>query len=312
MKELTTKEALRICDQFPDLLVREVDFTGGEPLLRPDWPVIASRVVELGIDANILTNGLLLKAPLLAQMKDVGISGVGISLDGLESTHDSVRSHSGSYAAVMAGIESMQRVEMPFNVITTVNALNLPELPRMLDLLVAAGVKFWRLQAIIPMGRVRNQSDLPLDPFSIARLGWFVQEHSKRAEARGMRIICSDGLEYTAESGQDDRPWGGCSAGIVACGITSDGRVKGCLSMPDELTEGDLRTDDLWDIWFHPDSFAYTRNFAPSNLGPHCSGCEKGEECKGGCTSSSYCSTGQFHNDIFCFHKSNRLAMAEA
>jgi MoaA/NifB/PqqE/SkfB family radical SAM enzyme len=83
--ELTTEEALRICDQFPALMVREVDFTGGEPLMRPDWPIVAGRIVELGITANILTNGLGLDAPLIAQMQDVGITGVGISLDGLVS-----------------------------------------------------------------------------------------------------------------------------------------------------------------------------------------------------------------------------------
>lgn len=74
-----------------------------------------------------------------------------------------------------------------------------------------------------------------------------------------MHIICSDGLEYVIDNDQDEKPWRGCSAGNVSCGITSDGRVKGCLSMPDEVTEGDLRKNNLWDIWFHPDSFAYTR-----------------------------------------------------
>jgi len=33
---LTTEEALKICDQFPALIVQEVNFTGGEPTLRED------------------------------------------------------------------------------------------------------------------------------------------------------------------------------------------------------------------------------------------------------------------------------------
>jgi hypothetical protein len=37
----------------------------------------------------------------------------------------------------------------------------------------------------------------------------------------------------------------GCSAGLTACGITSDGKIKGCLSLPDELAQGDLTQKDL-------------------------------------------------------------------
>ena len=58
--ELTTREALKICDQFPALVVQEVDFTGGEPLLRADWPDIAQRLKDLDISTNIVTNGMAL------------------------------------------------------------------------------------------------------------------------------------------------------------------------------------------------------------------------------------------------------------
>ncbi len=301
--ELTTPEALSLCEQLPDLLVQEVDFTGGEPLLRPDWPVIAARLIELGIPTNLLTNGLNLEIDTISQMKDLGISGVGISLDGLEETHDAIRDRRGSFAAVCRSITLMQQVSLPLNVITTVNAVNLPELPGLLHLLASLGVKYWRLQSLLPMGRVRNHPELGLGDQAILRLGRFIQEHRPGAAREGLDIICSDGLEYVVEEGTLGRPWRGCSAGIIACGIRSDGKVKGCLSMPDEFVEGDLRESRLWDIWFRPDAFAYTRGFTCDQLGPNCRTCEKATECKGGCSSSSCCSTGQFHNDAFCFYR---------
>ena len=67
--ELTTNEALQLCDQFPALLVQEVDFTGGEPLLRKDWPVIVARLKQLGIQTNILTNGLETDRDTVAMMR---------------------------------------------------------------------------------------------------------------------------------------------------------------------------------------------------------------------------------------------------
>jgi radical SAM protein with 4Fe4S-binding SPASM domain len=309
--ELTTTEALDLCAQFPALLVQEVDFTGGEPLLRPDWPVIAARLIALGIPTNVLTNGMSVGAEMVARMKDVGISGVGISLDGLEPTHDYIRGRKGSFAAVLHAIEAMQAASLPFNVITTVTALNLGELPELLALLRSLGVTCWRLQPLIHMGRVRDHAELHIDRQTILRIGNFVRTARRNATTEDIQLICSDGLEYVEEEGVH-RPWRGCSAGIVSCGITSDGKIKGCLSMPDEFVEGDLRQHSLWQIWFRPEAFAYTRGFTASQLGSNCGTCEKGPACKGGCSSSSYCGTGQFHNDALCFYRAEQEHAAGA
>ena len=94
--ELTTEEALAICEQLPDLLVQEVDFTGGEPFLRPDLLIIAEKLKDLNINTNILTHGYGYSAKDIENLKKAGISGAGISLDGLEATHDYTRRSRGS------------------------------------------------------------------------------------------------------------------------------------------------------------------------------------------------------------------------
>jgi pyruvate-formate lyase-activating enzyme len=113
--ELTTEEALALCDQFPSLAVQEVDFTGGDPLLRPDWWRIARRVAELGIATRIVTNGLPLVASTVARIREVGISTVGVSLDGLEATHDDIRALPGLWRRVLAGIERAVSGHRPRN-----------------------------------------------------------------------------------------------------------------------------------------------------------------------------------------------------
>ena len=71
--------------------------------------------------------------------------------------------------------------------------------------------------------------------------------------------------------------------------------------MPDTMTEGDLRQDDLWDIWFRDGAFAYTRSFSVERMGFWCRGCVLAEQCRGGCSSMSYVCTGSFYNDPYCF-----------
>lgn len=298
--ELSTAEALSICEQLPDLLVQEVDFTGGEPFLRPDLLIIARKLQNLRIKTNILTHGYGYSADDIRRLQDAGISGAGISLDGLEKTHDYIRRSNGSYASVLRTIGHFQEAEMPYNVITTVNARNISELPEMYLKLSESKVKYWRLQAIIPMGRVAQTPELELGEDQFHKLGQFIRKHYKPADTDSLNLICSDGLQYVIPTA---KPWQGCGAGIVTCGITAEGKIKGCLSMPDELVVGDLRKNSLWDIWFDERSFVYNRNFQKNDLGENCKSCEKAEECKGGCSSSSYVMTNVFHNDPFCFHR---------
>ena len=54
--ELSTRQALRLCDQLSDLGVRSVALSGGEPLLRPDWPKITQRLTRRNVYVGITSN----------------------------------------------------------------------------------------------------------------------------------------------------------------------------------------------------------------------------------------------------------------
>jgi radical SAM protein with 4Fe4S-binding SPASM domain len=311
--ELTTAEALRICDQFPELLVQEVDLTGGEPLLRKDWSEIATHLrSKLGISVNILTNGWVVNDEIVRKIKSVGIATVGISLDGLENTHDHIRGRSGSFQRVIDSIKLFNKHSIRNIVITTVNSANIPELPELKKMMQSLHVSIWRLQPLIPIGRAVGCHEIEIDSERTLEIGNFIRAEYDAAQKSGLQVICSDGLEYIEGTTQPNRPWRGCPAGWTTCGITSDGKVKSCLSLPDDLIEGDLRKARLWDIWFAEDSFTHTRRFELEQAGHNCSGCDKLSECKGGCSASSYAATGGYHNDPYCYYKyHNRVAVLQ-
>lgn len=300
--ELSASEALALCEQLPALLVQEVDFTGGEPLMREDWPAIAARLVSLGIRTQVITNGLCLTPQVAETMKDVGIGAVGVSLDGLEATHDDIRACPGLFRRAVGGIRHVLDVGIPVTVITTANARNLTELPALLDRVRETGVRRWQLQPIFPLGRSRAYRDLLLDDESYLALGRFVRQWRPVAEQIGVRLELADSYGYFTELDPRDSPWRSCPAGLVTVGITSTGGVKGCLSLPDEFVEGSIRDRDLWDIWFDAAAFAYTRGFTTSRLGPHCEGCDQGEICRGGCSAMSYGGSARFHDNPYCFY----------
>lgn len=302
-QELTPDQALSLCDQFPDLAVQEVDFTGGEPLLRQDWPQIAANLAGKRITTRMVTNGLGLSPDTVGQMRDVGLKTIGISLDGLEATHEHIRSCPGLFRRVMAGIERVKAAGIGVSVITAVNALNLGELPALRSLLESAGVDTWQVQPNLPQGRSHDSSELHLSDEGFVQLARFFRETYDRTRDAHFKIVPADSLGYFTELDLADPPWRGCPAGQASVGIRSDGHVTGCLSMPDHIVEGYLLDKDLWDIWFDESAFAYSRHFSIDRLGPACRGCDRAETCKGGCSSMSHGCTGQFHNDPYCLYR---------
>ena len=299
--ELSLDECLAICEQFPALLVREVDFTGGEPLLKTGWEKIAIRLRELKIPTHLITNGIGLTPDTVSRMKDAGLESVGVSLDGMEATHDYVRGRPGMFRLVIAGLERLVAAGLSSTVITAVNSLSVSELPQVFQLLQSVGVSAWQIQPIFPSGRSSERPELQLNESQYLEVGRFTVDWSRKGSEAGIQLRAADSCGYFTELATGPE-WRGCNAGITAVGIMADGKIKGCLSMPDELVDGDLRKNDLWDIWFRPGAFAYSRDYEDDMLGLNCAGCEHGEQCRGGCTSMSYTTTGLIHNDPFCFH----------
>ena len=194
--ELTIEESLAICDQLPALMVQEVDFTGGEPLLRPDWSKIATHLGKLGIRTKILTNGLALEKDTVARMKDAGIAGVGVSIDGLEATHDNIRSHKGLFQHAVAGIERVLDAGITVGVITTVNGLNINELQDLSEFLERLGVNTWQVQPIFPLGRGKNCSALHLSEQDYMQLGAFLKERDQNSVKSDLEVSPGDSFGY--------------------------------------------------------------------------------------------------------------------
>ena len=303
INELTLDESLKICSQFPDLLVQDVAFTGGEPLLRPDWSIIASYLRKQDINTQIITNGLAVTPEIVAKIKEVELDVVGISLDGLEKTHNYIRGHENLFQKVLDAIDLLINADIQITMITTANMLNIEEIYPLFELFQSKGVNRWQIQPIFPLGRIHEAPELKLTEEGYMQLDESIQQWIPKDENINPKVFLPDSYGYFGELDTLELPWKGCNAGISSCGITSDGKIKGCLSLPDEFIEGDLRQQDLWDIWFHPDSFSYNRQFSKEDLGNYCYNCDKWEQCQGGCSAMSYGATERLHNDPYCFYR---------
>ncbi|MBT4810736.1 MAG: radical SAM protein, partial [Thiotrichales bacterium] len=89
--ELSTEEAYTVLDDLKQYGVPVLILSGGEPLLRPDIFEISHRAKAMGFYVGLSTNGTLITEENIQQIADVGYDYVGISIDGLEQTHDEFR-----------------------------------------------------------------------------------------------------------------------------------------------------------------------------------------------------------------------------
>ncbi|MBW1917279.1 MAG: 12,18-didecarboxysiroheme deacetylase [Deltaproteobacteria bacterium] len=133
--ELTRAEGLALLEDLQAFGVPVVLFSGGEPLMRPDLLTLVARTVELGMRAVISTNGTLITRELAGELKNQGLSYVGISLDGTEATHDHFRGQSGAFVAALAGIRHCQEAGIKVGLRFTINRLNFREIPAIFDMI---------------------------------------------------------------------------------------------------------------------------------------------------------------------------------
>ena len=329
-KELNTEECLDVVRQLAELGCRRVNLIGGEVFMRPDWDVIAKALNDSGVACTIITNGFYFSPHVISKLKEVGVESVAVSIDGNREIHDYLRQE-GSFGRALAAIDRLREAGIPVSVITTINSMNIGCLDEMYDIFTGSGtatpgrgifagsgtefpgsgddastsrgIFAWQLQACSPMGNAHNMGvDHDFDHKVAVD---FVEKHLGEAP---FMLGVADNIGYYGPSEGYIRGnlsglavFRGCRAGLTSIGIDSEGNVRGCESMYDEIfNEGNLRERSLRDIWEDPDGFKYNRGFNQVMLTGRCRDCEYGSVCAGGCRSFNYFTSGKLYEHPKC------------
>lgn len=133
--EIGTEKAREIIADLANYGAPVMLFSGGEPLVRHDLVELAKYATEKGMRAVISTNGTLITPEKAKELKAVGLSYVGISLDGLEEVHDHFRGVKGAFKRAMEGIENCQAEGLKVGLRFTINRRNVKEIPGIFRLL---------------------------------------------------------------------------------------------------------------------------------------------------------------------------------
>lgn len=133
--ELTTDEAKAFITDIADFGSPVILFSGGEPLTRPDIVELIEFANAQGLRAVISTNGTLITREMAERLKQVRLSYVGVSLDGLEAVNDAFRGVPGAFRKALDGIHHCQDAGIKVGLRFTINKRNAQEVEKIFHLI---------------------------------------------------------------------------------------------------------------------------------------------------------------------------------
>lgn len=312
--ELDTGEALSVVDQLAAMGTREITLIGGEAYLRDDWDVIARAIVRHGMTCGVVTGGRGLDRTLAGRMRDAGVDGVSVSIDGLEATHDALRGVRGSFRSAVAALEHLEAVGVRRAINSQINRASVRELEPLVDLVAPRSPYGWQLSMTVPMGRAADHHEqLLLQPFQMIETFAMLARLEAKTRALDIMLFAGNNVGYFGpyeERLRRETPRESCGAGRTTMGIEANGDVKGCPSLPsDAYVGGNVRTQRLEDIWLTSDALRFTRARTTGELTGFCATCYYAESCLGGCSWTSHVFFGRRGDNPYCHHRAlERLA----
>ncbi len=113
-------EMLRICSLLVNMGIDKIRITGGEPFVRKDIMQFLTALSKLnGLNELTITTNGVLTAPHVAELKDIGVKSVNLSLDTLDANRFFSITKRDEFALVMATLEELlkQEIEVKINAV---------------------------------------------------------------------------------------------------------------------------------------------------------------------------------------------------
>ncbi len=328
--ELSTEEAKRFIDDLAEFNVPVLLFSGGEPLIRPDFFELAAYAAEKGVRPTLSTNGTLITPEVAQRIKDIGVGYVGISLDGLQDVNDQFRGMDGAFAAAMQGIKNCVAVDQRVGLRFTINHHNIEELENIFDFIERENIDRVCFYHLVYSGRGTEMMAEDVTPEQSRKAMDIIIRRTRDFEARGLKkeILtvdnhCDGVYMYLKALAEGDEALalqiekyiamnGGNRSGMAFGEVDPMGYVH-----PDQFTQhhtfGNVRERKFGDIWSDTTVplLAGMKDRKPLLKG-RCSQCRFLDNCNGNFRTRAEAKTGDFwESDPSCYLTDEEIGLGK-
>jgi len=308
--ELSFEEGLQFLRQLPEFgePLPQLILTGGDPLRRKGlFPLIdEARRLGIGVSITPAATGALTRW-VLEKLKDHGVEGVGLSLDGSTAErHDSIRGVPGTFDRTLQAMRWAGELDLPLQINTLVSAETASDLAATYELLKGFKIARWSLFFLISVGRGKV-----LQPLTAAEaeelMGW-IYEISKTApfivattEAPSYRRVAIQRMQAEGMAGEQIKRSKAARGFGIRDGngimfVSSTGDISPAGFLPQ--VAGNVRTHKVAQIYRNASLFQLLHD--PRTFKGRCGACEYHALC-GGSRARAYSATGDsLDSDPLC------------
>jgi radical SAM protein with 4Fe4S-binding SPASM domain len=328
--ELNRQESLDLITHLADFGVPVILFSGGEPLSSPHIFELIDEAVKKGMRAVLSTNGLLLTEDKAKLLKDIGLSYVGLSLDGLEESHDRMRLKPGAFKGVLTAIRTSLSAGLKVGLRLTMTKSNLLDISGIFDLMAREGIPRICFYHLVDSGKnpelssqslTHSETRAALDLICQKTIELFLRGLSPEVltvdnQADGpyiyMKLLAEDKTSQAEKTYQLLNYNGGASSGLGLGCISWNGDVY-----PDQFWRnqklGSIREKSFAQIWEDPDnSFLMSLKDRKSRLTGRCALCRYLGICGGGLRARAHFHTGQlWAPDPACYLTDEEIGLSD-
>ncbi len=325
--ELNTREAFALIDDLAAFGCPVLLFSGGEPFIRPDILDLARHAVGKGLRVVFSTNGTLIDAALAAQIQAIGVSYVGISIDGSEATHDRFRVCPGAFRRSVAGIRACREAGIKVGLRVTMTRDNIADIPAIFDLMEAERIPRICLYHLVYCGRGADIASHDLAPEQRRATLDLIIERTARLHARGFPVEVltvdnhCDGPYLYLRMQREENPRADEVMTLLRMnGGNSTGHGIGCVSWdgtvyPDQFWRnkpvGNVRQTPFSKIWGEPasDSLLAQLRAKKQHVTGRCVTCRFLDVCGGNFRARAEAATGDLWGvDPACYLTDDEIA----
>ncbi|HOP26193.1 MAG TPA: radical SAM protein [Candidatus Sabulitectum sp.] len=293
---MSLKSWTALLDEAVVMGCSSIKYTGGEPLLYPEFVELYRYSGNLFQTVMIETNGTLRPKGFFEALEDFPPLQVSVSLDSAkEESHDQFRGKKGAWRNSVFFIEELVSRGLNNQVIMSVSVMERQPVLDMIALIERIGAGSLKINFITPVGRGAKDSfyeDLDIKE-ALEYFRWLTTETPQWVlPSLPAALVPADRL-----------------AGVGYCpvrnliGVLPDGTFSLCgvaFSRP-EMAWGRYPEVSLSDAWARSPVLTEIRNKLPDDLEYPCSMCIHKTSCIGRCIVNNYETSGSlFASDLFC------------
>ena len=319
-QELTHEGALRAIDGFAAFGCPVLLFSGGEPFIRADILELATYARQKGLRVVFSTNGTCITEEIAKKIAAIGVSYVGISIDGVRETHDAFRGVPGAYERSLAALRYCREAGVKVGLRVTLTRANVKEISSIFQLMREENIPRICLYHLVYTGRGADlQSEDLSHEESRAAVDCIINETKASFEA-------GHPLEVLTVDNHCDAPYlwmrmvkegapnadevlkllqmnGGNSSGNGLSCVSWDGTVY-----PDQFWRdkplGNVKEKPFGEIWGNPPegSFLHQLRHKPEHVTGRCKTCRFLNLCGGNFRARAEAATGDvWGEDPACY-----------